>query len=379
MDVSVLQEEFHAGLNLIRNAAARRTTLPVLSGILVSTQGGQLQLTASDLEIAMSCTVASKVNEEGSIVLPNRLLSDLISALPPERIDMTLDSTTLTVTLKCGRFETSIKGMDAEDFPTMGRRIEMQTALTLDAALFKSMVHHVVFAASKDQSRPAFHGALFELENSCLTMVAVDGFRMSVKVASIGEAEPFSVIIPYRALAEMARMKSEEGEAARLIVTDRQAIYKTNEVKLVSSLIEGEFIEYQRNIPEAHNTRAVVATAALLKVAKVSQLFSRYGSNIVELEMTPGAEGGEFGSIALSGESTEYGGAEAEVPATVTGEPMTVGLNGNYLVDLLSTVDSPQVEIQTTSPASPVLFRLPGDDTFWHVIMPIHIKEAAEK
>lgn len=392
MKVSCLQENLAKGLNIVGRAVASRSTLPVLSNVLLVTDGDKLKLSANNFELGINCWVGAKVEEEGAITVPARLLAEFVNSLPPERIDMHLDEATQTLNLRCARFESNIKGIDANEFPAVTSATDEDIAIKLEPESLRTMIKQVVFAAATDESRPVFTGVLLRFEDNVLTMVAADGFRLSVRTTALnqsvadaledagltgnGAGKSPSLIIPGRALLELSRISGEQEEAIDLIVTPsrRQILFHLQDIELVSQLIEGEFPDYNRIIPPGHTTRSVMDTANFLKAVKISHLFARDAANIVRLEIAPSGDELMNGKITMVATSAELGDNSAELDASIDGDSVEIAFNAKYLIDVLSILDSPQFALETSTSSSPGVFRPIGDDNFIHVIMPMHIQ-----
>lgn len=391
MKVSCLQENLAKGLGIVGRAVASRSTLPVLSNVLIATDNGQLKLSANNFELGINCWVGAKIEEEGAITVPARLLADFINSLPPERIDMQLDPETQTLNLQCAHFESNIKGIDAREFPAVPTATDEDIAIKLEPESLRTMIKQVVFAAATDESRPVFTGVLLSFTEDGLTMVAADGFRLSVKVAALSQnvlatledagvsgenGQKASLIIPARALTELSRVAIDQEQHVELIVTPsrRQVLFHLQDVELVSQLIEGDFPDYNRIIPQGHTTRSVLDTANFLKAVKVSHLFARDAANIVRLEVSPSGDELMNGRITLMATSAELGDNVADVDASIEGDAVEIAFNAKYLIDILSVMDSPQFALETSTSSSPGVFRPIGDDDFIHVIMPMHIQ-----
>ncbi len=392
MKVSCLQENLAKGLSIIGRAVASRSTLPVLSNVLMATDNNRLKLSANNFELGINCWVGAKIEQEGAITIPARLLTDFVNSLPPERIDMQLDEETQTLNLQCAHFESNIKGIDAREFPSVPTVTENDVAIKLESESLRLMIKQVVFAAATDESRPVFTGVLLQFNEETLTMVAADGFRLSVKATSlnqnvvdvledVGLSSPnghgANIIIPARALMELSRVSTDQEQPIELIVTPtrRQILFHMQDIELASQLIEGEFPDYNRIIPqEKPSTRSVMDTANFLKAVKVSQLFARDSANIIRLEIKPSGDELMNGRITLMATSAELGDNVAEVDASIEGESIEVAFNAKYLIDVLSIIDSPQFVLETSTSSSPGVFHAVGDDNFTHVIMPMHIQ-----
>lgn len=383
MRVSCLQENLAKGLSVVGRAVATRSTLPVLANVMLSTDNGRLKLSATDLEIGINCWIGAKVEEDGATTVPARLFIDLVNSLPPERIDMELIVRTQTLNLKCARYEANIKGIDAQEFPlipsvgstelTTGE--EGEGRITLEPAAFRRMIEQVVLAAATDESRPILTGVLAKFEENQLTLAAADGFRLSVRTAELpAEIEPTSVIIPGRALAELARISTDE-EAIALVITRarNQVLFHMPNVDLVSQLIEGNFPDYHQIIPKSYSTRTVVNTNSFLRACKTANIFARDAANIVRVQVAPGGELAP-GHMTIAATSAELGDNVGEIDAQVEGDESEVAFNVKYLIDVLSVMDAAQVALETTTSSSPGVIKPIGDVDFVHVIMPMHVR-----
>ena len=375
MKVSCLQENLAKGLSIVGRAVATRSTLPVLSNVMLATDGARLKLAATNLEIGIVCWIGAKVEEDGSITVPARLLTDFVNSLPPERIDMELTVRTQTLNLKCARFEANIKGIDAQEFPLIPTAGE-DSKISLDPSMLRQMIDQVVFAAATDESRPILTGVLAKFQGEQLTLAAADGFRLSVRTAHLSEpvSEPVTVIVPARALAELSRISAEQEQPIEVTITParNQALFHMANVDLVSQLIEGNFPDYNQIIPKSYSTRTVVSTSDFLKTAKTANIFARDAANIVRLEIVPAGELAP-GRVTLTATSAEVGDNVGEIDAVIEGEEMEIAFNAKYLIDVLSVVDAAQVVLETTAASSPGVIKPVGSEDFTHVIMPMHI------
>ena len=376
MKVSCLQENLAKGLSIVGRAVASRSTLPVLSNVMLATDNGRLKLSATNLELGINCWVGAKVETDGATTVPARLLSDFVNSLPPEQIDLELAVRTQTLNARCARFEANIKGIDAQEFPLIPTAEDGERAIRLEPDDLRQMIDQVAFAAATDESRPILTGVLARFAEDQLTLAAADGFRLSVRSASLGQTvdEPVEVIVPARALGELARIAADQEDWVEVIITParNQILFHLKDVDLVSQLIEGTFPDYRQIIPTGHTTRTVVDSSGFLKAARVSHLFARDAANIVRIEIAPGDELMP-GHITLEATSTELGDNVGQMDAAVDGDPIEIAFNAKYLIDVLSVMDTAQVALETTSASSPGVLRPVGDDDFIHVIMPMHL------
>lgn len=375
MKVSCLQENLAKGLSIVSRAVAVRSTLPVLSNILLATEQSRLKLSATNLEIGINCWIGAKVEEEGATTVPARLLSDFVNSLPPETIEMDFQARTQSLNLRCARYEANIKTIDAQEFPLILTSSE-DHKITLGPDALRQMIEQVAFAAATDESRPVLTGVLAELSGSTLTLAAADGYRLSVRTSTLEQEveEDMSIIIPARALQELARVSGEEQETIEMIIPSHrnQVFFHMTDIDLVSQLVDGTFPNYKQIIPKTYTTRTVVNTQDLLKAIRVAFLFARDAANIVRLNIIPNG-GTESGRVVISATSAELGDNVNELEASIEGEPIEIAFNAKYLIDVLSVIDAAQVSVETTTPSSPGVFKPVGSSDFIHVIMPMHI------
>lgn len=378
MKLTCLPEKLNEGLATVGRVVAPRSTLPVLGNVLLETDGGQLKLAATNLELTVICWVGAKVEEEGSITLPARLLADyvgLLSAGEPLQLEMKGKK----VHLSCGRSEANISGIDAEEFPAIPS-VSGGTSMKLPAPRLKEAIAQVVFAAAPDDSRPVLAGVLMTISGGKLTLAAADGFRLAVRKVDLGGADvpDLSMIVPAKALTEVARglPNDDEVEVEIAITPDQsQVLFRHRQAEVVSRLIEGQFPDFNRIIPKDTKTRVTLQTADFLRATKAAQVFARDNSMIVRLNLVP-AEGGDeaLGRVTVAATSAEIGDNTGDVDASVEGEAMQVAFNGRYLRDALEALDAQQAFLEVTGPASPGLIRpASGPNGYIQVIMPMHV------
>jgi DNA polymerase-3 subunit beta len=375
MKVTCLQENLAKGLGIVTRAVSPRNVLPVLGNVLLATEEGRLKLAATNLEIGITCWLGTKVEDEGSITVPARTLLDFVNTLPNEKIHLTVDTHRMSLNLKCESFTSDIKGVDAQEFPVLPSAA-LGEGLALNVVDLREMITQTTIAAATDDTRPVLTGVLVRLEGEQLTLAAADGFRLSMRSAKLSAPvrESISVIIPARALSELARLVGDQDETVWMVLpTGRgQAVFRLKETELSSSLIDGTFPDFQPIIPRSFNTRAVVSTAQFLKACKAADIFARQASHSARITITPGADALP-GRLQVNATAAETGAGETVIDATVEGPAIEIAFNVKYMVDVLTVVNTPNVALETTGSASPGVVRPVGRDDFIHVIMPMHL------
>ncbi len=375
MKVTCLQENLSKGLGIVTRAVSPRNVLPVLGNVLLATEDGRLKLAATNLEIGITYWLGAKVEEEGSITVPARTITDFVNTLPNEKIRMVLDSRRQSLNLHCEAFTSDIKGVDAQEFPLLPGA-NLGDGIALNVADLREMITQTTIAAATDDTRPVLTGVLVRLEGDRLTLAAADGFRLSMREAKLSASvrDAVSVIIPARALSELARLVGDQDETVWMVLPSGrgQAVFRLKEAELSSSLIDGTFPDFQPIIPRSYNTHAVLSTAQFLKACKAADIFARQASHSARLTITPGA-GSEPGKLQVNATAAETGQGETVIDASVEGAAIEIAFNVKYLVDVLTVINTPNVSLETTGPASPGVIRPVGREDFTHVIMPMHL------
>ena len=376
MKLSCLQENLNRGLNVVGRAVATRTTLPITNNILLTTEQSRLKLAATNLEMAITCWIGAKIEEEGAITVPARLLTEFISSLPNDKIDVSLSPRTKTLELKCARFEARISGVDAKDFPPIPK-VEEGITTKAEVSALQQGINQVAFAAATEESRPVLTGIDAQFKDDSLTLAAADGFRLAVFHLPLTTPveQPIEVIIPARTLSELNRLIADQEEPVEITVNPNksQALFRLKDIELVSQLVQGTFPNYTQLIPQSFNTRMVVSVDEFLRATKTASIFARDGSGIVRLVVTPGSAKTP-GKLTVSARSEEIGDDVGEIDATVEGEEAKVAFNGKYLTEVLSVLHETQVALETTNSSSPGVIRPVGSDNYLHVVMPMFVQ-----
>jgi len=385
MKLTVSQKNLSAALSIVGRAVSGRTTMPVLSNILLDATGDQLRLSATNREIGINCWIAARVHEDGATTIPARLLAEYVSSLPPERIDMELAVRTQTIHLSCARFEANIKGIDAFQFPLLPT-YQPESALpdsptvtgdayAVDAKQVTETIDSVVFAASADESRPTLTGIETTFTDGKLTMAATDGYRLSVRSCDVTmETEKNTVVIPARSLAEVARIAGSSigminvviGEKRNQILFSATGGGEWQRVDVVSELIDARFPDYRATVPKSANTTTVIPTADLLKAAKVALLFARDSANIIRCQVMADQQ-----LLRLAAASAEMGNNASELPCAIEGDSIEMALDAKFLIDALSHIDTPKVILQTTQPTRPVMIKAGDGVDGYQLLMPM--------
>jgi DNA polymerase-3 subunit beta len=376
MKVTVLQENLARGLGIVAKAVSPRSTLPVLANILIASDEGRLRLSATNLEMGITCWVPARIDEEGSTTVPARTFSDLVGTLPSDQVLLKLDSQTQTLNVRGGSSTNDIKCIDAQEFPPMPVP-DFEGAVQINVGDFREMIHQVAFAASSDEARPVLMGVLVQVDKDKLTMAAADGFRLSVRKAVLSSSSPISLsaIVPAQALKELARVATDSEEPIYMVLPKGrgQVVFRVKDVEVVSQLIDGTFPDYQQIIPRSYKSRTLVSTSSLLKACKQAEIFAREGSNVARFNIKSAQGEMQPSEVEISATSEETGKNETIVEATVDGGGLLIAFNVKFLREALEVIRTPNVALETSAPNAPGVVKPVGDDQFLHVIMPMHL------
>jgi DNA polymerase-3 subunit beta len=376
MKVTVLQENIARGLGVVSKAVSPRSTLPVLANVLIASDEGRLRLSATNLEMGITCWIPARIDEEGSTTVPARTFSDLVATLPSDQVLLRLDPQTQTLNVRGGSSTNDIKCIDAQEFPPMPVP-DFDGAVQINVGDFREMIHQVAFAASSDEARPVLMGVLVQVDKDKLTMAAADGFRLSVRkaVLSTPSSAPVSAIVPAQALKELARVATDSEEPIYMVLPKGrgQVVFRVKDVEVVSQLIDGTFPDYQQIIPRSYKSRTLVSTSSLLKACKQAEIFAREGSNVARFNIKSAQGEMQPSEVEISATSEETGKNETIVEATVDGGGLLIAFNVKFLREALEVIRTPNVALETSAPNAPGVVKPVGDDQFLHVIMPMHL------
>ena len=367
MKLSVMQENLSRGLSIVSRAVSSRSTLPVLANVLLRTEDAGLKLTATNLEIGITSWVPGKIDAEGALTVPARLIADVVAGLPAgERVDLEVDGATLRI--RAGRYQTHLRGIDAEEFPVIPAAGERPTT-RISQRLMRRALSEVAFAAASDEARPILTGVLTRFAGDRLTLAAADNYRIAVKsVPILDPVEESSIVVPARSYQELMRVLSDTDDPVELMLAQAksQVLFHVEGTDLVSRLIDGQFPNYQQVLPTSHSSRGVVDREELLKAVRLSALIASSAANVVRLRL--GDEGS--GTITIAA-AADVGDAEGEVEAALEGDPVNIAFNSRYLTEALQNVSVDQLALEFTGPLSPGVVRPIGDEDYVHVIMPV--------
>jgi DNA polymerase III subunit beta len=370
MKCTVSPSAVAAGLALVSRAVSPRSTLPILSNVLLETVAEGLRLTATNLDLTITTTVPAEVAHEGRVTVPARLVTEYVASLAEAPCTLELDPATQVLRVACGIHRTNIHGIDAVEFPPLPSR-DAEPVVRLDAQAFDAAIGQTTVAASSDEARPVLTGVLLQLEGDRVTLAATDGHRLAVRrLAHEGGAElsAGSVIVPARHLQEVARAITAGRPTVEVTLSaSRNHVFFTmRDVEVSSRLIEGAYPNYAQVIPASSSTTVTLPAATLLRETRTASILAKDAANVVRLAA------GE-GTLTLQAQTAEVGDDEAPLTATVAGDGVQIAFNARYVLDALGVIDSEEVALGFNGPLQPGVIRPVGRDDYLYIVMPVRV------
>ncbi|MCL2280824.1 DNA polymerase III subunit beta [Candidatus Saccharibacteria bacterium] len=361
MKAVVTQENLARALNIVSRIASSRTTLPILSNILIKAEDGKLILSATNLEVAITGSIPAKINREGVLIAPARLITEFIANLPKTNIEINASDNKITIT--AGNYHSVVNTVAADEFPVLP---EPKTKISIKIPIsdFKKAVAGTALVASNDTTRPILTGVYLHTFNSVLYMAATDGYRLAEKKVLPLDKE-ISAIVPASTLSDVVRIISDEIKEITVNFSDDQISFVIGDTVVTSRLIDGNFIDYRQLIPNKTDVVATLNHDEFIRITKISELFARETAGSITLKVDA-----DTSTLSIRSITSELGENNSEAEATVKGSG-TITLNSKFLLDALSQIDGDNVKLQFSGKLAPALLTADDDDTYKHIIMPV--------
>ena len=359
-------------LNSVTKAVATKTTMPILEGILIQTNDNEVKFTTNDLEIGIEYIINCEVKEQGSTVVNAIMFSEIIRRLPDSEIKITLDDKDLLV-IECEGSLYKLATMKPEEFPELPQ-INIENSIEMEQNALKDMIRKTIFAVSTEENRPIFTGCLFEIKNNKLNVVAVDGFRLAWKSKFLqNKINDFTAVIPGRTLNEINKIIIDSYDTIKIGVAKNQALFEMENCKIVTRLLDGEFLNYSSVIPENWETRIRVDKNAIQNCFERISLIS--ASSIEKEKKYPVKINIDIGKVTISC-TNQTGDAKEEMYVTTEGKNLEAGFNPKYFLDALRAIDDQEVFIDFGTSISPCIIRpVEEGGDYIYMVLPIRLKE----
>ena len=359
-------------LNSVVKGVASKTTMPILEGILIQTNENQVKFTTYDLELGIEYIIDCEVIEQGNTVVTASMFSEIIRKLPDTDISITVDDKELLI-IECEGSLYKLATMNPLEFPELPK-VDEENSVLLEQNILKDMIRKTIFAVSIETHRPIFTGCLFEIKNNKINVVAVDGYRLGWKSKYLEtQANDFKVVIPGKTLNEVNKILSDSFETVKISVAKNQALFEMENCKVVTRLLEGEFLDYERVIPKTFETRIRAEKKELQECFERVSLISM--SSIEKERKYPVKVSIDIGKVVISCKN-QAGDAKEELFLTTEGKNLEVGFNPKYFLDALKAIDDEEIFVEFGTSLSPSIIKSVEDTgDYIYMILPIRIQE----
>lgn len=371
MKVICEKEKILKGINSVINGVASKTTMPILEGILIQTNDNELKLTSYDLEIGIEYVLEAKIEEQGNTVVNATMFSEIIKRLPATEIKITLNENNL-LEIECEGSLYKLATMNPDEFPELPK-INVDNSIEIEQTVLKNMIRKTIFAVSTEENRPIFTGCLFEVEENKLNVVAVDGYRLAIKSKNIDKVtNNFSSVIPGKTLNEVNKIISDSFDYVKIGISRNQALFEMENCKIVTRLLDGEFLKYSNTIPKTWETRVKVNKNNIQNCFERILLIS--SSSIEKEKKYPVKINIEIGKVTISC-ANQTGDAKEEIYVETEGKELEIGFNPRFFLDALKAIDDEEVYIEFGTNRSPCIIKPVEDGDYIYMILPIKMKE----
>ncbi|NMM62030.1 DNA polymerase III subunit beta [Clostridium sp. P21] len=357
---SILQE----GISTVQKAVTGKSNLPILNGILIKTNKNELILTGSDIDLSIQTKIKADVIEEGTIVIDAKIFGEIIRKLDNDTIHIsTIENNSIEIICNKSRF--TLIHMKPEDFPELPN-INENMIFSIPQNILKSMIRGTIFATAQDETRPILTGILFEINNKKLNLVALDGYRLALKSENLDTDNVISAVIPGKTLSEVSKILEENDENVNITFTPNHILFSIAETKIISRLLEGEFIKYSSIIPEEYNLKIIAKRGELLNSIERASLMGKDGNtNLIKLNV-------EDDTMVITSNS-QLGMVREEVNIILQGDHLEIAFNSKYLIDVLKIMEEDEVVMELSSSVSPCIIKNKDENNCTYLVLPVRL------
>ncbi len=374
MKLQILQENLEKAVSVTSRFASTRAQLPILGNILISTKKSKIYISSTNLEISASVQVGAKIEEEGDISIPAKVISELVANLPRETVSLSSEKEQLKVSVS--GFSSTVLGMNSSDFPKIPNTVDKEKSVSLPQSEFVKALGQVSFATSTDETRPVLTGVLFLFGKDSLSLVATDGFRLSRKILPFksGKIPGENIVVPKGVLGELSRTISDDGVILfNVQEKEKQVIFGIGDTVLTSRLLEGEYPDFEKILPKSSAIKILIDKEEFARAVKLASIFARESANIIKIKVLKD-------SINISAESSAAGSQETKVDVKIEsgGSDLVSGFeiafNYRFVEEFLHSASGEEVKMEFLSVSAPGVFTDTSDSSYLHLIMPVKVQ-----
>jgi len=362
MKIKILKQTFLKNIQHVQNITSSKSSLPILSNILIEAEKKRVILTSTDLDIGISSVLETDVEEEGAITIPAKRFNDIIKELPDEDISIsTMKNNSMVI--KCGKCFFKIIGLPKEEFPKLPE-FKDEPSVVIKQSVLKSMINMTRFSMSHDDTRYVLNGSLFLFKGKKLTIVTTDGKRLSLVKKDIEkDGLNKSIIVPSKTIYELNRILEDEGDI-KIVFSENQVKFDLKNITIISRLIEGDFPNYEQVVPKEPQEKIMIQRSQFLDGIKRAALLTTQDSQSVKFEILKN-------KIVVSKSSPNIGDVREEMDTLYKGQEITVGFNPNYIMDVLKVIPQDEIALEVFGPDKPAVIRI--EDWFLYLALPMQL------
>lgn len=364
MKLSCLRTDLANAVSNVSRAVAAKSSIPALEGVLIKAHGSSINISGYNLDIGINTTIEATIQQEGEVVISARLFLDIVRRLPEEIVSLETDDRMVTY-ITCGSVDYQIVGMPSDEYPDLPI-FRKTDSVTVNAKILRDMIRQTVYAVSDNNAKPIYTGSLYEIKNNLLRIVAIDGFRMSIRTESVTSDSDTSFVVPGKSQLEVLKLLTEDEEDVEINIGQRHITFQMNNYRVISRLLEGTFLDYQATIPATQKTQLVINTRMMIEsVERMSLLNSERVPSPVRCRFLEN-------EIRLSCASS-VGRANDVINVPVTGESVEIGFNNRYMLEALKNTDTDEVRLILNGPVSPIVIKPLEGDSFLSIVVPVRL------
>ena len=364
MKFSCFQGDLINSINTVQKAISNKSNMEVLKGILITVENDKIKFTGNDSNLAIEVIIEAQIEKEGVIVLDSRLFGDIIRKLPNATVDFTLNNNFIEIECLYSNFK--LITLNAEEYPKLPI-VENSQNLIINREIIKNMIKQTIFSVSSDETRPILTGSLFEIKDNKASLVSIDGYRLALKSVQIDTDKESKTVIPGKTLNELMKILSNSSEEELIIkITDKYISFEIENIKIISKILEGEFIKYNQIIPTDFNTEIIINTNEFYNGIERASLMARETKSSI-IKMSFKDQFIEISSIS------EIGSVMDKVKIKIKGDKFDIGFNPKYLLDVLRVIDSEEVILELSSSLSPCIVKPVDNNEYIYLVLPVRM------
>lgn len=370
MNIICNRSNLFESIRTVQKAVSSKTALPILKGIFIEAykveDKGFLRLVGNDMNIGIESTLEADVIQEGSFVVASAMFGDIVSKLSSDAISINVENNS-SIVITSDQTQFNIQIQPADEFPSLPD-IDAENSLTIGASLLSKIIRQTRIAISQDESRPVLTGSLMEVENGIMTVVSIDGFRMALKKTALDTAITTKVVIPGKTLSELGKILQGkfEDKDVKISFAANHVVFEIENIRVISRLLEGEFIKYSQILPNDYKTKAIVNASELSDAIDRASVIIREGKgNSIKLIVSDK-------KIKIKS-NCEYGSSDEEVKISLEGHDLEIGFNYRYLSEVFKVIDTEEIILEFTTPVSPCLVKPLGEDDYIYLVLPVRL------